>query len=119
MNAAAMAKNIAAGRILIGLAMCVAPGIQTAWIGRDAKRTGAQVVIRALGIRDLALGVGTMAAADSPGDLRRWLMLSGACDAVDFAATTTLPPSPQRTGVLGLASSAAVASVALALALRD
>lgn len=119
MDAAALAKNLAFGRILIGGAMCAAPASAAGWIGRDAKRDGAQVAIRALGVRDAMLGVGVVMAADEPADLRRWLLASSVSDVVDFAATLSLRPSARRSGVLALAASAGLANLALAALARD
>lgn len=114
-----MARNLAAGRILIGAAMVASPSVAAGWIGRDARRTGTQVAVRALGVRDAALGLGLVMAAESPADLRRWLLVSSMSDAVDFASTLTLPDSAQKTGVLAIAAAAGVAGVALAAAVRD
>ena len=99
--------------------MCAVPQVAGGWIGRDARRTGTQVAVRALGVRDFALGAGVVMAADSPADLRRWLVLGSLSDAMDFAASLTLPPSPQRSGVLAIASVAGIAGLGLAALARD
>ncbi len=46
------------------------------------------LLLRTVGIRDLAIGLGTVAAARSPShaDLRRWLAAGLASDALDVAA---------------------------------
>ena len=46
------------------------------------------LLLRTVGIRDLAIGAGTMAAARSPSDadLRRWLAAGVASDFLDVAA---------------------------------
>lgn len=46
------------------------------------------LLLRTVGIRDLAIGLGTVAAARSPsdGDLRRWIAAGLASDVLDVAA---------------------------------
>ena len=56
-----------------------------AWIGREAQRPPTRLLVRALGARDVVLGVGTIAAAGS--DRRRWLTGSLVADAADLALT--------------------------------
>jgi hypothetical protein len=106
---------LATGRIAIGAALCVAPSIAVQWAGEDARTPGVRMITRALGARDAALGIGALASARQPSQLRRWLILGGACDAADFAATLAGPPSSARSLVLALAAGAAVTSVAAAL----
>jgi hypothetical protein len=105
------ARAIAAGRVVIGAAPCVAPDLTAHWAGADARTPGAQLITRALGARDAALGVGTLAAAGDPVQLRRWLLVSSACDAADFAATLAGPRSPARPFVLASAAMATVAGL--------
>jgi hypothetical protein len=100
---------LAAGRVLIGVTMFAAPDLVAApWVGEDARRAGARVVVRALGARDAALGVGTLVAAGDAAQLRRWLLASSASDAADFVATLSGPRSPARTVVLAFAAAATV-----------
>ncbi|MBN8867092.1 MAG: hypothetical protein J0H98_06030 [Solirubrobacterales bacterium] len=56
------------------------------WVGGDAERPGATVILRALGLRDIALGSGTLAAA-LRGDASDWLAVSMISDLGDAAAT--------------------------------
>jgi hypothetical protein len=103
------ARMLAAGRLLIGVTMFAAPDLVAApWVGEDARRAGARVVVRALGARDAALGAGTLVAAGDAAQLRRWLLASSASDAADFVATLSGPRSPARTVVLALAAGATV-----------
>lgn len=112
------ANLLAAGRVVVGVAFCAAPRLGTRWVGKDGKRRGTQVLTRALGVRDAALGAGVIGATGS-GELRRMLVLSSISDAVDFAATSTLPASRERDWVLVVAAGAAVAGLALAAAVRS
>jgi hypothetical protein len=115
-QAPTIARTLAAGRVAIGTAFVVAPSMAAQWVGGDARTMGARVIIRALGARDAALGLGTLASANDPAQLRRWLVASSACDAADFAATLAGPRSPARSLVLALAATASAAGLATAAA---
>lgn len=56
------------------------------WVGDDAERPGSEVILRALGFRDIALGAGVTGAALN-GDPRGWLAVSMLSDLGDVAAT--------------------------------
>jgi hypothetical protein len=105
----------ARGRMAFGAAFVLAPGLAArGWVGADALRPGAKVLCRALGARDLALGLGVVIAIDRGAPVRGWLEGSALADAMDFVATLragdSLPPAG-RWGVLALAGgSAAVAA---------
>jgi hypothetical protein len=114
-HAQTVARVLAAGRVLIGLSLCVAPDLVAApWVGDDARTAGARVLARSMGARDAALGMGTLVAAGDRGQLRRWLLASSACDAADFVATLAGPRSPARTVVVAFAAAGTVAGVAAA-----
>jgi hypothetical protein len=113
-QAQSAALAIAAGRIVVGASLCAAPSLAAHWAGKDARGPGVGMIVRALGARDAALGVGTLASARDPAQLRRWLLASSACDAADFAATLAGPRSPARTFVLASAAAATVAGLAAA-----
>ena len=123
MTARDAARAIAAGRVLAGVAFLVAPRLAgRGWIGDDAERPGVQAIFRALGIRDLILGLLTLHVVDRPGIAARTVGTCAAADAVDFAATLaareSLPPAAAA-GALAVAGGAAVSGAALAVALRD
>jgi hypothetical protein len=123
MTARDAARAIAAGRVLAGTAFLVAPALAgRGWIGDDAERPGVQAIFRALGIRDLILGLLTLHVVDRPGIAARTVGTCAAADAVDFAATLaareSLPPAAAA-GALAVAGGAAVGGAALAVALRD
>ena len=108
------ARALAAGRIVVGASLLAAPGLAAHWAGDDALSPGAQLITRALGARDAALGLGTLATAgDGPG-FRRWLLLSSAVDAADLASTLAGPRSAGRTAVIALAAAATVTGLAAA-----
>jgi hypothetical protein len=91
MTAPLIARVVAAGRIGFGVALVVAPDrVTSLWLGSDAGRPGARVVTRGLGARDVALGVGALAAADS--QLQPWVAAAIAADLVaTVAAGKSLP----------------------------
>jgi hypothetical protein len=103
-----LAGLISLGRLLFGVAFIAQPTLmERAWIGKQARLPGAQLLTRAVGARDLALGVGGLQALTrNDGSARPWLAAAAVCDAVDFGATWTagrgIPRQP-RTGVLAIA----------------
>jgi len=116
-----VARAIAAGRVLAGVAFLVAPALAgRGWIGADAERPAVRAIFRALGVRDLILGLLTLHVVDRPGVGRRTVATCAAADAVDFAATLAardaLPPAAAN-GVLAVAAGAAVAGAAAAAAI--
>jgi hypothetical protein len=110
------ARALAAGRAVVGVSLCVAPDLAAQWAGEDARTPGARLIIRALGARDAALALGTLASAHEPTELRRWLIASSACDVADFVATLGGPRSPARSLVLAMAAAATAAGLAAAAA---
>lgn len=95
-----------------------------AWVGPTASAPGGRVLLRAFGIRDLALAVGAMTAHDT-GARRRWLIAGGASDLVDAAATlATARRSRDGLGRLATltaawAAASGIACIALAVTERD
>lgn len=117
MNPSILARASAVGRIGFGVGLLARPRLLTrAWIGEDADRMGPQVLTRALGIRDLVIGAGTL-ASDEPGR-RRWLAAALVADATDLVVTLAAGSAlPLRGRVLvSLAAGAGVAMGAAALA---
>src|SRR5580698_4642707 len=74
-------------RTAVGAALIVAPGAPMRLAGQQ-EPTGADLLLmRTIGIRDLVLGIGTVAAARSNGarDIRRWTIAALASDSLDSA----------------------------------
>jgi hypothetical protein len=111
-------RALGAVKLAVGGAFLVAPQLATEWAGRDARRRGTKAVTRMFGVRDAAFGAGLLTAPIADGDLRRWLLISSACDAVDFGAALTLPASRGRSVMLAAAASATVTQLALAARAR-
>ena len=114
-----LAGLISFGRFLVGGAFIAEPRLmERAWIGRQARLPGAQVLARAVGARDLTLGLGGLqAVARNDGSARPWLAAAAVCDAVDFGATWAAGrriPSQARIGVLAIAAVFSVLSAVAA-----
>ena len=87
------------------------------WIGAAAGQPAAETLARALGGRDVALGLGTLLARGDGSDVGRWLAMSAIADASDVLATLigwrSRPPLG-RLAVLSAASGGALVCTALA-----
>jgi hypothetical protein len=113
---------ISFGRLLFGVAFIAEPKLmERAWIGKQARLPGAQLLTRAVGARDLALGLGGLQALTrNDGSARPWLAAAAVCDAVDFGATWTAGrgiPRQARSGVLAIAGVFSLLSAIAAVAL--
>jgi hypothetical protein len=110
-----LAALISLVRVVFGGAVIAAPKLmERVWIGKQARLPGAQVLARAVGARDLALGLGGLQSAGrDDGSASRWLAAAAVSDAVDFGATLAAGrgiPREARTGVLGFAAAFALLS---------
>ena len=115
----ALAGLICFGRFLFGVAFIAQPKLMDrGWIGKQARLPGAQVLARAVGARDLALGAGGLQALGrGDGSARPWLAAASVCDAVDFGATWVAGrkiPRQARLGVLAIAGTFSVLSAVAA-----
>jgi len=117
-----LAGLISLGRFVFGVAFIAEPKLmERAWIGKQARLPGAQLLARAVGARDLALGLGGLQALTrDDGSARPWLAAAAVCDAVDFGATWTagrgIPRQP-RSGVLAIAGVFSLLSAIAAIGL--
>jgi hypothetical protein len=113
---------IAAGRLGIGVIAAVRPGLAArSWVDRTAADgTAALVFARALGGRDIALAVGTLAAyrAQDQAELRRWAGMGALADAVDAVATVACWPALPKLNRVLVLTAAAGAAVVGAVAVR-
>jgi hypothetical protein len=116
--ARALAASVAWGRIGLGVTAMLTPAVPLRpWVGRDiAWRPRAKMLARALGARDIALGVGVIMALRHDGPVRGWVEGGALADAGDLVATLlafgTLPKFG-RWAVLG-STAGAVAAAGLA-----
>ena len=98
MEARELALSNARGRMAVGVALLLAPGlIGRRWIGEQAGDPAVKVITRALGARDFALGLGAAIALDHGAPARGWLEAGALSDAVDLVATRlagdSIPPA--------------------------
>ncbi len=111
-------------RIGLGVAALLAPRPASAvWIGSAPPEPGREVLARALGGRDIALGAGTVAGAMTDRPMTAWIVASGGADAVDAAVTLAgwhqLPRWGRLLVLVASAGSTATAAVLAFLAQRD
>jgi hypothetical protein len=122
------ATAVAAGRVAIGVTALAWPSVPARpWVGAGADDVAARVFGRALGARDLALGLGALAALRSPADgagpagpARAWVAAGALSDALDVVASVSSwreLPRFTRWLVVASAGGAALAGVAGVLAL--
>jgi hypothetical protein len=117
-----LAGLISLGRFIFGVAFIAQPKLmERAWIGKQARLPGAQLLARAVGARDLALGIGGLQAVKrGDGSARPWMATAAVCDVVDFGATWAAGrgiPRQGRIGVLAIAGVSSVLSVIAAVGL--
>ena len=107
-----------AGRVAFGLAFLLAPKKAAhGWIGDDVDRKPVELLVRAVGARDVVLGAGGVMAAMSGRPLRPWLRAGVAADAADALTTALYLKHLPRQGALatlGLTAVAALAGVRVA-----
>jgi hypothetical protein len=86
------ATAVAAGRVALGLTALAWPSLPARpWVGPAADDLAARVFGRALGARDIALGLGALTAlrrsAAEPGSAFAWVAAGALSDALDVVAS--------------------------------
>jgi hypothetical protein len=82
------ARQLAIGRTVIGAALVAFPRLSVAtWVGAPAAHPAAAVLGRALGAREIGLGLGLLGSVDRSRPLRPWLAAGLVADAADLLAT--------------------------------
>ncbi|HUR49526.1 MAG TPA: hypothetical protein VMY88_08395 [Acidimicrobiales bacterium] len=109
MDARQLIRFIGAGRTALGLIALTRPEVPARpWVGRAVASTpGGRVLARALGARDLVLGLGALISGS-----RGWAAAGAGADALDAAVTLGSFSDLPRRGrllVLGSAGGAAIA----------
>ena len=100
-------------RTALGVVAFTAPTLPSRpWVGADAGRASTRTLTRALGARDIALGLGTLLAQRHRSPVRGWLEASALADAGDVAATLADWGSRPRLGRLVVFAAAAGGAVA-------
>jgi hypothetical protein len=113
------AAAVAVGRVAIGVvALAAPPLIARPWVGAAADTVEGRVLARALGGRDLALGLGALAALGGLGDTGSplaWVglaVLADTCDGVATAAAWRELPATKWLVAASAIGAAAVDAVA-------
>jgi hypothetical protein len=123
------ATLVAAGRVALGVTALAWPSVPARpWVGAAADDLAARVFGRALGARDLALGLGALAVLQRPaagaaemGSARAWIAAGALSDALDVVASVASWRELPRVGrwlVAASAGGAALAGAAAALAVQ-
>jgi hypothetical protein len=122
------AVAVAAGRVALGVTALVLPSVPARpWVGAAADGVAARVFGRALGARDVALGLGALAALRSPAEAGAgsgawvWVAAGALSDVLDVAASVTSWRELPRAGrwlVVASAGGAALAGAAGAMAVH-
>jgi len=113
-----LARTLAALRTVIGVALLVAPATAGgAWLGGAKPDRRARLLLRGLGARDLALGLGTLRALDQGTPVRPWVAMSVIGDVADAvgatAALRSLGPARAAITVAAAGGGAALGAVAV------
>jgi hypothetical protein len=92
-------------RTSVGVVLIVAPGATMRLTGAEPPTGALLLLMRTIGIRDLVLGLGTVASHGSgdPGAARRWLAATTASDALDTVASLAAGRSIGRRDSVGAA----------------
>ena len=113
MEARDLAVGLAGGRIAIGVVSLLAPGlVGRAMMGPEGDSGGTRFALRVVGARDLALGIGVLAALDRDAPVRGWLRASAVADGLD-AAGCLIARHHLRPTVFPAAAAAATAGALL------
>jgi hypothetical protein len=113
-----LAHGLALNRVAFGARFLLQPSAAgPTWVGRRrARGPAAQLFVRALGARDLGLGVGALVALrrSDASEARRWMLAHTLADGADLVATLAakdrLPGRPARFATLVAGASTAVAA---------
>ena len=83
-----IALLMAIGRTAFGATLLFRPKlISRAWLGEDAERPAADMLMRVVGARDLAIGLGAVLAIMQGQKARGWIEAGVLADAADTAIT--------------------------------
>ena len=122
-DAVRAAEGLALIRVGIGVAAWIRPDrITDPWVGPTTDPVTRGVLSRALGARDIALGLGALLAARNHRGVRGWVEAGGLADAGDLAATLIAfrrLPRLTRWGLLAVTGAAVASAGVLAPALSE
>ena len=112
-----LAGAVALGRIALGIVALTAPSLPLRpWVGDQGRTPAARLLARALGGRDVALGLGAAEALQRRAPARGWVLAGGLADLGDAAATVgywrRLPAVGRLLVLVAAGGGAAVAALA-------
>ncbi len=109
----------ARARALLGLKLVLFPGlVSRVFIGQPTPT--AKTLTRMVGVRDVALGLGSVAGIREGGEAPEWMSWGAVADGVDALALLLTPGLPRRARLTGaFAAGAAVVGMKLAWDLAD
>jgi hypothetical protein len=106
-------------RALLGLKLVLFPRLVTK-LGLGTPSPVSDAVVRMVGVRDLALGLGAVAGVRGGTQAPEWMGWAAAADGVDALALLATPRLPKRARLVGLvAAASAVVGMRLAWELAD
>lgn len=116
MDARAVIRLVALGRTGLGLLALTLPEVPgRPWVGAAAGSTAGHVMARALGARDLVLGIGALTSPEPA----RWALAGAGADALDAVITVTSFSKLPRWGRWLVLASAGGSALAAGLAARS
>jgi hypothetical protein len=115
-----LAVNLGAGRIAIGTALWLAPGLASRVLGFGEPDARTLAVARIAATRDIVLGVLHLGALDNRERLARVSAAVAICDAGDTVAFTLAlgDPSTRTAGIRGIGAAAAATAAGAWLSAR-
>jgi hypothetical protein len=121
MNSRQVALVLARSRAVLGLAALTLPGLfDRVWLGGAKATPSAKAVTRALGAREIVLGIGTLTSVKEQTQGPEWLSMGAVADGVDAAVSLLVRGAPRRTRVIALvAAGSAVGAMKVARELAD
>jgi hypothetical protein len=123
-DAPALARQLAAGRVVMAAAALAAPVPAARILGTDTATAGRVTwLTRMMAVRDGAIGAGGLAATRGSGSAAPWLLAGAVSDAVDAAVLAVALRQGRikgvvPTAVVPMAAGIALASAVTALRLR-
>jgi hypothetical protein len=106
-----LARTLAAGRVILGIALMAAPArVGAGWLGELAERPAVGSLLRLIGARDLVLGAIALHTVDHPEVGPRWQATCAAVDGSDVLATVAARGDLPLAGAAGTVLLAGVAA---------
>ena len=112
-----LVRTLSFTRLVIGAAAFVAPRLGARmWTGEDALDAVSRPALRGMGMRDVALALGTLLALERGMPVRGWLEATALSDAGDALSALAEPNLPPLRRLLTIASASGAAYLAVILA---